>query len=378
MSSFCSWISGSGRTVPIRIEKEMPIMNANFIDGFSRKARLFFLVLGVLWACPLRPCQAKDKLDIVTTTTNLESIAKAVGGDHVNVSAISTGKEDPHSIAAKPSYMLKAKKADLWIRIGLELEIGYEGLILEGSRNPKIRVGSPGHLDASEGIAPLEVPTGKVSRTMGDVHPLGNPHHWLDPYNGRIIARNICRRLKQLDSEHAGDYDRNLAAFVLNVDNAMFGIRLVEAIGGEKLWKMQSDGTLDAFLKDQTLSLDGWLAKLKPFERAKIVTYHRSWPYFARRFHLDIVAELEPKPGIPPGPGHILEVINTMKSDKVGIILTEPFYNRADADAVAEKTGAKVVVAATSVNGQEGADSYTTMIDNIVTRLGSALSEVSK
>jgi zinc/manganese transport system substrate-binding protein len=353
-------------------------MNTNFIDGFSRKAFLFFLVWGVLLVCLLRPCQAKDKLNIVTTTTNLESIAKAVGGDHVNVSAISTGKEDPHFIAAKPSYMLKAKKADLWIRIGLELEIGYEGLILEGSRNPKIHVGSPGHLDASEGIAPLEVPTGKVSRTMGDVHPLGNPHYWLDPYNGRIVARNICRRLKQLDPEHAGDYDRNLAAFVQNVDNAMFGVKLVEAIGGEKLWKMQSDGTLDGSLKDQTLSPDGWLAKLKPFEHAKIVTYHRSWGYLADRFHLHVVAELEPKPGIPPGPGHIRDVINTMKSDKVGIILMETFYSRTDADAVAEKTGAKVVVAATAVNGQEGVDSYVAMIDNIVTRLSNALSEVPK
>jgi len=353
-------------------------MSANFISGFSRKAFLFVLVLDTFLVCSSPQCLAKDKLNVVTTTTNLASIAEAVGGDHVNVSAISTGREDPHSIAAKPSYMLKAKKADLWIRIGLELEIGYEGLILEGSRNARIHVGSPGHLDVSEGIAPLEVPTGKVSRTMGDVHPLGNPHYWLDPSNGTIIARNICRRLKQLDPEHAGDYDRNLAAFLLNLDNAMFGAKLVEAVGGEKLWKMQSDGTLDGFLKDQTLSLDGWLAKLKPFEHAKIVTYHRSWPYFARRFHLDIVAELEPKPGIPPGPAHILEVINTMKSDKAGLILMEPFYNRADADAVAEKTGAKVVVAATSVNGQEGADSYIAMIDNIVTRLGSALGEVSK
>jgi zinc/manganese transport system substrate-binding protein len=238
------------------------MMNANFMGAFSRKAGPFFVVLGVLLACPLWQCQAKDKLNVVATTTNLASIAEAVGGDHVNVSAISTGKEDPHFIAAKPSYMLKAKKADLWIRVGLELEIGYEGLILEGSRNVRIHVGSPGHLDASEGIAALEVPTGKVSRSMGDVHPLGNPHYWLDPHNGRIIARNICRRLKQLDPEHAGDYDRNLAAFLRNLDNAMFGAKLVEAVGGEKLWKMQSDGTLDGSLKDQTLSPDGWLAKL--------------------------------------------------------------------------------------------------------------------
>jgi zinc/manganese transport system substrate-binding protein len=352
-------------------------MRVNLMDRLVRKLFLFCLVPAFLVSF-VRTCPAKDKLNVVTTTTNLTSIAEAVGGDHVNVSAISTGKEDPHYVAAKPSYMLKARKADLWIRIGLELEIGYEGLILEGSRNPKIRVGAPGHLDASEGIARLEVPRLKVSRSMGDVHPLGNPHYWLDPYNGRIIARNIARRLKQLDREHSADYDRNLAAFLLKLDSAMFGSKPVEAVGGEKLWKMQSDGSLDTYLKDHSLSPDGWLAKLKPYEHAKIVTYHRSWPYFMRRFHLDDVAELEPKPGIPPGPGHILEVINTMKSEKVGIILMETFYNRADAEGVAEKTGAKVVVVATAVNAQPEADNYVDMLDNIVTRLSSALSEVSK
>jgi len=340
-------------------------------------------------------CQAQDKLNIVTTTTNLKSIAEAVGGEHVNVSSIASGSEDPHFIEAKPSYMLRAKNADLWIRVGLDLEIGYERLILEGSRNPRIHIGSPGHLDASAGVVPLEVPTQKVSRSMGDVHPLGNPHYWLDPYNGRIIARNICQRLKQLDPVHADDYERNLASFLLKLDNAMFGSRATKVIGGDKLWKMQSDGTLDAFIKgynekilrnkqssplpgQETLSLDGWLAKLKPFEHAKVVTYHRSWSYFARRFGLDVVAELEPKPGIPPGPGHILQVMNTMKSEKAGVILMEPFYNRGDAEAVAKKTDAKVVVAAAAVNGQKEAADYVALFDNIVSRLSSALSEVSK
>jgi zinc/manganese transport system substrate-binding protein len=353
------------------------MMSANFIDGFSRNAVLFFLVPGVL-VFSSRPCPARDRLNVVTTTTNLASIAEAVGGDHVNVSAISTGKEDPHFIRARPSYMLKTRKADLWIRIGLELEIGYEGLILEGSRNPRIHVGSPGHLDASEGIGLLEVPTVKVTRSMGDVHPLGNPHYWLDPYNGRIIARTLCRRLQQLDTEHAADYDRNLATFLAKLDAAMFGSKLVETVGGEKLWKMQSDGTLEGFLKDPSLSPDGWLARLKPFEHAKIVTYHRSWPYFMRRFHLDDVAELEPKPGIPPSPGHVLEVINTMRSENARVILMETFYNRVDPDAVAARTGAKVVVVATAVNGQKEADSYIAMLDNIVTRLSDALSEVAK
>jgi ABC-type Zn uptake system ZnuABC Zn-binding protein ZnuA len=353
-------------------------MNRDSIIGFRRTIFTACLILAGVF--PGRPaeCRAQDKLDIVTTTTNLKSLAEAVGGEHVSVFSLAGGSEDPHFVEAKPSYMVKARNADLWIRVGLELEIGYEELILAGSRNRRIRVGAPGHLDASEGIQPLEVPRGKVSRSMGDVHPLGNPHYWLDPYNGRIMARNICRRLKELDAGHAADYDRNLAAFLLKLDSAMFGSQLVEAVGGEKLWKMQSDGTLDSFLKSQTLALDGWLAKLQPFAHAKIVTYHRSWPYFMRRFHLDDVAELEPKPGIPPSPSHVLEVINTMKAQKVGVILMETFYNRADADAVAAKTGAKVVEVASAVNAQKEATDYIAMLDNVVTRLSHALSEVAK
>ena len=299
-------------------------------------------ILSVLFILPPSRCLGANKLNVVTTTTNLASIAESVGGEHVSVASIGSGDEDPHFIQAKPSYMMKARKADLWIRVGLELEIGYEGLILQGSRNPRIQINTPGHLDASEGILKLEVPTGKIDRSMGDVHPMGNPHYWLDPYNGKIIAKNICQRLKQLDPEHAGDYDRNLAAFLSKLDTAMAG----------------------------------WVAKLKPFEHSKIVTYHRSWPYFANRFNLDVVAELEPKPGIPPGPGHILEVINTMKSEKAGVILMEPFYNRDDAEAVAKKTDAKVVVVPNAVNEQ--VKDYIAMLDNVVNRLSEALSVVSK
>ena len=335
-------------------------------------------VLSVLFILPPCRCLGEDKLNIVTTTTNLASIAESVGGEHVSVTSIGSGDEDPHFIQAKPSYMMKAHRADIWICIGMELEIGYQGLILQGSRNPRIQVDTPGYLDASEGVLKLEVPTEKVTRAMGDVHPLGNPHYWLDPYNGRIIAANICRRLKQLDPAHAADYDRNLATFLLKLDNAMFGEKLMAAIGGQRLWQMELSGTLDNFIKDSnaSLSLGGWVAKMRPFEHAKIVIYHRSWPYFFHRFNLDDVAELEPKPGIPPGPAHILEVIDTMNDKHAKVILMEPFYDRDDADAVARKTDAKVVVVPNAVNEQ--VKDYIAMLDNIINRLSGALSEVSK
>jgi ABC-type Zn uptake system ZnuABC Zn-binding protein ZnuA len=354
------------------------------------KLTWILLFCDVVFLCGPDLCQAKDKLNIVTTVTPLESIAKAVGGNHVNVSSIGSGDEDPHFIQAKPSYMMKAKKADLWIRVGLELEIGYEGLILEGSRNPRIQIGTPGHLDVSEGIMKLEVPTEKVDRSMGDVHPLGNPHYWLDPYNGRIIAWSICQRLKQLDPANADDYEHNLDAFLLKLDSAAFGEKLANAAGGERLWKMQSNGTLENFIKDynekvtqakkassqskeEAISLDGWFAKLKPFENSKIVTYHRSWSYFVHRFNLDVVAELEPKPGIPPNPSHVLQVIETMKSDKVKVILMEPFYERQSAQTVAGKTGAKVIVVPNAPD--DHVETYIGMFDNIVTKLADALSQ---
>jgi zinc/manganese transport system substrate-binding protein len=352
-------------------------MNRESIIGYGRIVAVVCLALSVLPGTATN-CRAKERLNVVTTTTNLKSLAEAVGGEYVNVFSLAGGSEDPHFVEAKPSYMMKARNADLWIRVGLELEIGYEESILAGARNSRIRVGAPGHLDVSEGVKPLEVPTGKVSRSLGDVHPLGNPHYWLDPYNGRIMARNICRCLQKLDAAHAGDYDRNLAAFLRKLDRAMFGSGLVEAVDGDKLWEMQSQGTLDRFLRDQALSPDGWLARLKPFEHARIVTYHRSWSYFAHRFHLEVVGELEPKPGIPPSPGHVLEIVNTMKAEKVGILLMEPFYRRADADAVAQKTGARVVMAATAVAGQPEATDYIAMLDNVVTRLSNALTEVAK
>jgi ABC-type Zn uptake system ZnuABC Zn-binding protein ZnuA len=334
-----------------------------------------------LWTACIAVClpvraHADDKLRIVTTTTDLASIARAVGGDKVEVTSIATGREDPHFIAAKPSYMMAARKADLWIRVGLELEIGYEEPILDGSRNAKIRISTPGHLDASEDVLRLEVPTQRIDRSMGDVHPLGNPHYWLDPLNGRIIAKNIGRRLAHLAPEHAEYFAERTRAFRRQLDEHMFGAELVNEVGGGRLWALLLKKRLGEVIdKPGQPEVGGWLATMRPHQGESIVTFHRSWSYFAHRFGLVVAAELEPKPGIPPSPGHVADVIKRVKDANIKVLVMEPFYSRRAPDLVASETGITVVQCANSVGGQPETTDYVTMLNNVVARVAAALDQ---
>jgi ABC-type Zn uptake system ZnuABC Zn-binding protein ZnuA len=322
------------------------------------------------------PAVAEDQLRVVTTTTDLAALARAVGGDQVDVTAIATGREDPHFLAAKPSYMVTASKADLWIRVGLDLEIGYEELIIDGARNARIRVNAPGHLDASEGVLRLEVPTQKVDRSMGDIHPLGNPHYWLDPLNARIVAKNIGARLAKLAPQRAEYFNERVRSFQQELDQRMFGRELVAKVGGAKLWAALLKDRLDEVLSlPDAPALAGWLGTLRPYAGQKIITYHRSWSYFAHRFGLVVADELEPKPGIPPSPGHISDVVKCVKDGNIRVLLMEPFYSRQAPDLVAAQTGIKVVECANSVGGQPEATDYLTMVDNIVNRVSAAFKE---
>jgi len=342
----------------------------------ARTNRSRFLL--VVWVTALLavPVQGSDKLQVVTTTTDLAAIARAVGGDKVEVTAIATGYEDPHFIAAKPSYMMAARRADLWVRVGLELEIGYEELILDGARNARIRVSTPGHLDASEGVLRLEVPTQKIDRSMGDIHPLGNPHYWIDPLNGRIIAKNIGQRLERLAPEHAEYFREQTASFQRELDERMFGPQLVAKTGGGKLWALLLRGQLDRILQEPGQpALGGWLATMRPHVGQKMVTYHRSWSYFAHRFGLVVIEELEPKPGIPPSPGHVADVVERVNAEAVKVLLMEPFYSRKAPELIASETGISVVECANLVGGQTEATDYLTMIDNIVKRLSTAFTQ---
>ncbi len=315
-----------------------------------------------------------DRLKIVTTTSDLAAIAKAVAGDKAEVHGICTGKEDPHMLQAKPSVILQARDADLWIRIGLELEIGWEPPILDGSRNTRIRVGSKGHLDASESALILDVPQTTITRAMGDVHPMGNPHYWLDPLNGRRIAGAIADRLTLLRPADAATFRANAAAFQQVLDERMFGVELVKSVGADALWAKTQDGTLAAFLEEPANKgkVGGWVAAMLPLRGEKIVTYHRSWVYFANRFGLSVAGELEPKPGVPPTAAHLAELADSAKAEGVKIILQEPFYSTKAANQLAGKIGARVIVVANSVGGQQEATDYLALMDLIVRKVSAA------
>ena len=225
------------------------------------------------------PAGAQSKLNVVATTEDLASIAREVGGDHITLDSIAKGYQDPHFVEAKPSFILKLQKADILILVGRDLEIGWLPPLIQQSRNAKIQVGADGYLDASLQAQILEVPQGQVTRAEGDVHPLGNPHYWLDPENGKIIAREIFDRFVKLRPNDRAYFEPRLNDFVNRLNEA------------EKRW----------------------LAMMAPYKGTKVVTYHRSFSNFAERFGLDIVDYVEPKPGIPPTPQHTLDLINAMK-----------------------------------------------------------------
>jgi len=270
------------------------------------------------------------KVHVVTSLQDFASIADAIGGDRIETYALAKGYQDPHFVDAKPSFILKLSRADVLIVAGLELEIGYLPPLIDQSRNDKIHPGSAGYLDASIGCDILQRPTQQVTRAMGDVHPYGNPHYWTDPENGRVIARAIARKLSELDPSGKAAFEANLAAFEA---------RLTQK---EKEWN----------------------TKMGPFSGTKVVTFHDSWPNFARYFKLDIAGHIEPKPGIPPTPSHTLEIINLIQAQKIPVILVEPYFDSKTPKYIGEKTGAAVVTFYPSVGGIPEIKDYFSLFDH--------------
>ncbi|MBI4800958.1 MAG: zinc ABC transporter substrate-binding protein [Elusimicrobia bacterium] len=293
-----------------------------------------FALTSLFCAAPLAA-----KVKVVTTTEDLAALAAEVAGDSAEVTAIARGYQDPHFVEAKPSYLLKLKKAQLFIQVGLELETGWAPALLSSARNPGILPGRPGFMDASEGCEILGKPTGGVDRSLGDVHPLGNPHYWLNPENGRVIARAIAHRLSVMDPDNSGKYKANLAAFE------------------ERLSEKEKE----------------WDASAAAFKGVKVVTYHNSWPSFARRFGLEVVDFVEPRPGIPPSPAHIHSLITRIRASGVRLLLVEPYFDLKLPEKVAAESGAALVVIPPSVGGEAGIKTYSGLFDRQLELLKNAL-----
>jgi ABC-type Zn uptake system ZnuABC Zn-binding protein ZnuA len=275
------------------------------------------------------PTAAAKTLKVVTTLTDLTSLTQEVGGDKVEVEALAKGYQDPHFVDPKPSFLLKLRHADLLILVGLDLEIGWLPPLITQSGNGNIQPAAPGYLDASQFAQILEIPQGAVSRAEGDVHPLGNPHYWLDPDNGRRIAKGIANKLAEMDPGDSAYFQQR---------EQDFEKRLAEA---EKKWQ----------------------AQMAPYRGRKIVTYHRSWPNFAKHFGLDVIGYIEPRPGIPPTPSHTIELVNLMKRENVKIELIEPYFDVKTPDSIARMSGGKVVVMMPSVGGKPEITDYFKLFD---------------
>jgi len=286
----------------------------------------------------LSTSEAQAALKVVTTTEDLAAITREIGGDKVEVEALARGYQDPHFVEAKPSFILKLHGADLLVVVGRELEIGWLPPLITQSRNAKVQPGADGYLDASLTARILDIPTGQITRAMGDVHPQGNPHYWLGPDNGRHIAQAIQQKLSAMSPADAGEFARRYADF---------DRRLGEA---EKRW----------------------VAAMAPYKGSKIVTYHRSWPNFVEIFGLNVVGYVEPKPGIPPSPAHTLDLIDEMKRQQVKIIVMEPYFDTKTPDAIARETGARVVVLAPSVGAEKEVSDYFRLFDYNIARLAEA------
>lgn len=277
---------------------------------------------------------AAEPVAIVTTTTDIAAIVKAIGGERVAVESIAKGYQDPHFVEAKPSFVRVVNRARMLFNVGLELEVGWLPLLIQGGRNSSLVV-----VDLSQGISVLEKPSGPVSRAQGDVHALGNPHYWLDPRNGVIMARRVAQELKTLAAADGALFDQNLKAFESDI------------AARRKRWEEQ----------------------MAPFRGVELVTYHKEWEYLIKWLDLAVVGYVEDKPGIPPSPRHLEELVRTIQQRKVKALLASSYTNPNVPKSIAEKTGAKLVMLASSVGGEETIRNYGDLFDAIVGKLAGAL-----
>jgi ABC-type Zn uptake system ZnuABC Zn-binding protein ZnuA len=296
----------------------------------------FFILI-----CFAQPLALQAKLNVVATLPDFAALAQEVGGDLIKVTALAKGTEDAHFVDARPSFIRVLNQADVLLEGGAELEIGWLPPLVNNARNARILPGKPGRVTLAQGLRLLEVPTAPVDRSQGDVHAVGNPHYWMDPVNGRMIAERLAEVFGELDPPNAARYQENLKKF------------------SDRLSQKLAD----------------WTRQMEPYRGTKVLTYHKSYEYFTGRFGLQVVGQLEPKPGLEPSATHINALINRAKEQGVKLVLIEPFRARKTPEHVATAIGAKVLVVPDKVGANEKVQDYLSLFDYAVAQITAALGE---
>jgi zinc/manganese transport system substrate-binding protein len=339
--------------------------------------RILTTVLVAVLTMPSAFAQAK-KITVVCTLPTLKALTEEVGGTRVDVVALARGDQDPHFVTPTPVLMRRTRDAALFVENGFSLEL-WADEVVNGSGNSRIAKGSPGRVVASVGVAALEIPS-VLSREMGDIHPQGNPHVWLDPLLAKQEAGNIAEALKRVDPSGAAYYDQRKADFEKRIDTAMFGEELVKLVGIQKLTRLVQTGELGNFLATTKLAgqplstkAGGWIKQAEILNGTKAFEFHKVWAYFARAFGMKLVGTIEERPGIPPGPQHVRHVTDQIKADKIPLILVDNFYDPALPNNISRETGAKVAILPNQVEGEPAIKTYFDLIDHLIKSMTSAL-----
>lgn len=319
-----------------------------------------------------------QKLQVVCTLPTLKALVQEVGGDKVEVVALAKGDQDPHFVTPTPVLMKRTREAALFVENGLALDL-WADEVANGSGNSRIFRGTSGRVIAGAGISALEVPS-VISRELGDIHPQGNPHMWLDPLLAKVQAANIANALKAADPANAAYYESRKNNFSSRIDQALFGSELLKLVGIQKLTRLVWSGQLHSFLASNqaggqplAAKAGGWVKSAEALRGMKAFEFHRVWVYFARAFGIQLVGTIEERPGIPPGPQHVRHVVEKIKAERVPMIMVDNFYDPALPNSIARQTGAKVVLLPNQVEGEPGIKTYFELIDHLISKITTAL-----
>lgn len=320
------------------------------------------------------------KLNVITTLTDYANIAKYIGGDKIDVHAIVKGNQDAHFVRPKPSYAVMLSKADVFVSTGLDLEL-WVPTLEDRAANPHIRSGQPGFVAASDGVKLLDKPK-VLSRSEGGLHIYGNPHIITSPVNFKVIARNIEIGLEKNDAANAGFYRANLKKFLHDIDTHLFGEKLIKMMGGKLLGKLAVNGQLIPFLQKKSFKgqklisyLGGWMKKALPFRGRKLVSYHKNWVYFHALFGIKVVGTVEPKPGIPPSPKHVEELVTQMRKENVKVLMAANYFSEAKVNEICSKVGAVPVMVPMGVDGADDTENVFKLVDYWLDHLNKAYAQ---